>query len=109
MLSSAVAQLFYTPPATPSCRTVPTITPMRRPWILAPSSMQPAAGRVQFPCLPQLDCVHAAARTAYEGLSCCVRVQVLDYGVPENNVLGIRFGFRGFYDRHHKPVVLTRK
>lgn len=39
----------------------------------------------------------------------CFVEQALDYGVPESNVLGIRFGFRGFYDRDHKPVVLTRR
>lgn len=35
--------------------------------------------------------------------------QVLDYGVPENNIMGIRYGFKGFYDRKHKPLVLTRR
>ncbi|KAI3436493.1 hypothetical protein D9Q98_005910 [Chlorella vulgaris] len=46
------------------------------------------------------------------GLNDVVRSLVhkaLDYGVPESNVLGIRFGFRGFYDRTHKPVPLTRR
>ena len=32
-----------------------------------------------------------------------------DYGVPEGNVLGIRYGFKGFYDKVYKPVVLTKK
>ncbi|GAB4815012.1 hypothetical protein N2152v2_002058 [Parachlorella kessleri] len=32
-----------------------------------------------------------------------------DYGVPEGNILGIRYGFKGFYDREYKPVVLTKK
>ncbi|KAK9831834.1 hypothetical protein WJX81_000048 [Elliptochloris bilobata] len=32
-----------------------------------------------------------------------------DYGVPEGNILGIKYGYKGFYDRRHKPVVLTRK
>lgn len=32
-----------------------------------------------------------------------------DYGVPEGNVLGIRYGFKGFYDRKHKPIVLTKR
>jgi 6-phosphofructokinase 1 len=32
-----------------------------------------------------------------------------DYGVREGNILGIQYGFRGFYDRHKKPIVLTRK
>ncbi|KAL4440737.1 hypothetical protein ABPG77_000446 [Micractinium sp. CCAP 211/92] len=35
--------------------------------------------------------------------------KVLDYGVPESNILGVRYGFRGFYDKEHKPVVLTRR
>ncbi len=34
--------------------------------------------------------------------------QALDYGVPEQNILGIRFGFKGFYDRKYKPVHMTR-
>ena len=34
--------------------------------------------------------------------------QSLDYGVPESNILGVRYGFQGFYDRRHKPVTLTR-
>jgi 6-phosphofructokinase 1 len=25
--------------------------------------------------------------------------KLTDYGVPEGNILGIRYGFRGFYDR----------
>jgi len=32
-----------------------------------------------------------------------------DYGVPEGNILGIRYGFRGFYDKAHRPVVLTKR
>ena len=35
--------------------------------------------------------------------------QLLDYGVPEANIMGIRYGFKGFYDRKHKPVTLTRR
>ncbi|GMH42041.1 hypothetical protein BSKO_09960 [Bryopsis sp. KO-2023] len=31
------------------------------------------------------------------------------YGVPKGQILGIRYGFRGFYDREHKPIVLTSK
>ena len=31
-----------------------------------------------------------------------------DYGVPEDQILGIRYGLRGFYERHSKPMVLTR-
>jgi hypothetical protein len=33
----------------------------------------------------------------------------LDYGVLEENVLGIRFGLKGFQDPSHKPMKLTRK
>jgi len=32
-----------------------------------------------------------------------------DYGVTDGNILGMRFGFKGFYDKHHKPVVLTKQ
>ncbi|EIE26511.1 phosphofructokinase family protein [Coccomyxa subellipsoidea C-169] len=32
-----------------------------------------------------------------------------DYGVPEGNIMGIRYGYKGFYDRRHKPIVLTRR
>ena len=32
-----------------------------------------------------------------------------DYGVPEGNIIGIRYGFRGFYDKTAKPVVLTKR
>lgn len=32
-----------------------------------------------------------------------------DYGVPEGNIHGIRYGLKGFYDKKHKPVVLTKK
>lgn len=32
-----------------------------------------------------------------------------DYGVPKGQILGIRYGFRGFYDPDHKPIVLTKK
>eukprot|EP00197_Chlamydomonas_leiostraca_P002526 CAMPEP_0202857440 /NCGR_PEP_ID=MMETSP1391-20130828/375_1 /ASSEMBLY_ACC=CAM_ASM_000867 /TAXON_ID=1034604 /ORGANISM="Chlamydomonas leiostraca, Strain SAG 11-49" /LENGTH=499 /DNA_ID=CAMNT_0049536237 /DNA_START=96 /DNA_END=1596 /DNA_ORIENTATION=- len=31
-----------------------------------------------------------------------------DYGVPEDNILGIRYGLRGFYERDAKPITLTR-
>ncbi len=30
-------------------------------------------------------------------------------GVPEDQILGIRYGLRGFYDRDAKPVTLTRR
>jgi 6-phosphofructokinase 1 len=32
-----------------------------------------------------------------------------DYGVPEGNILGIKYGFRGFYDKNNRPVALTKK
>ena len=32
-----------------------------------------------------------------------------DYGVPDGNILGVRYGYRGFYDPEYKPVVLTKK
>jgi 6-phosphofructokinase 1 len=32
-----------------------------------------------------------------------------DYGVPEGHILGIKYGYRGFYDRDDRPVVLTRR
>jgi len=32
-----------------------------------------------------------------------------DYGVPEDQILGIRYGLRGFYERDDKPVTLTRR
>eukprot|EP00877_Chromochloris_zofingiensis_P003270 jgi/Chrzof1/12944/Cz07g13120.t1_PFK2[v5.2] len=35
--------------------------------------------------------------------------KLTDYGVPNGNILGIRYGFKGFYDKHHKPTVLTKK
>jgi 6-phosphofructokinase len=31
-----------------------------------------------------------------------------DYGVPEDQILGIRYGLRGFYERDDKPITLTR-
>ncbi|KAI8462809.1 MAG: phosphofructokinase domain-containing protein [Monoraphidium minutum] len=32
-----------------------------------------------------------------------------DYGVPEDQILGIKYGLRGFYDKDSKPVTLTRR
>jgi len=32
-----------------------------------------------------------------------------DYGVPEDNVLGIRFGLRGFYKNDSRPIALKRE
>lgn len=32
-----------------------------------------------------------------------------DYGVPEDQIFGIRYGLRGFLDRHAKPVQLSRQ
>ncbi|KAF8067362.1 PFK5 [Scenedesmus sp. PABB004] len=34
--------------------------------------------------------------------------KLTDYGVPDGNILGIRYGFKGFYDREHRPDVLTK-
>ena len=36
-------------------------------------------------------------------------LKCLDYGVPEKNIIGIRHGFKGFYDKKFKPIPLTRK
>lgn len=36
-------------------------------------------------------------------------LKCLDYGVPEKNIIGIRHGFRGFYDKARRPVALTRR
>jgi len=35
--------------------------------------------------------------------------KLADYGVPEGRILGIKYGFRGFYNPDSKPVPLTRK
>eukprot|EP00884_Botryococcus_braunii_P013565 jgi/Botrbrau1/22209/Bobra.168_1s0040.1 len=35
--------------------------------------------------------------------------KLTQYGVPEGNIMGIRYGFKGFYDRNAKPVVLTKQ
>ncbi|GFR51324.1 hypothetical protein Agub_g13689 [Astrephomene gubernaculifera] len=35
--------------------------------------------------------------------------KLTDYGVPEGKILGIKYGFRGFYDPAVKPVVLTKR
>ena len=37
-----------------------------------------------------------------------IRVLQEDYGVPEDQIFGIRYGLRGFLDRHAKPVQLSR-
>lgn len=31
-----------------------------------------------------------------------------DYGVPEDQILGIRYGLRGFYERDAKPIPMSR-
>lgn len=31
-----------------------------------------------------------------------------DYGVPDDQIFGIRYGLRGFLDRHAKPIQLSR-
>eukprot|EP00887_Chlorella_sp_A99_P002777 scaffold6.g2777.t1 len=30
-----------------------------------------------------------------------------DYGVPEHHILGVRYGFKAFYDKAHRPIPLT--
>jgi Phosphofructokinase len=35
-------------------------------------------------------------------------VTLMSYGVPEEQILGIRFGLRGFYSSERKPVVMDR-
>lgn len=32
-----------------------------------------------------------------------------DYGVPDGQILGIKYGYRGFYDKTDKPIVLTKE
>lgn len=32
-----------------------------------------------------------------------------DHGVPEDNILGIKYGLRGFYERDDKPITLTTR
>ena len=36
-------------------------------------------------------------------------LKLLDYGVPEGQILGIRGGFKGFYDKKRKPIILNRQ
>lgn len=43
----------------------------------------------------QLMCVCARVCRLLQGLV----NKLTDYGVPEGNILGIRYGFRGFYDK----------
>lgn len=46
------------------------------------------------------------------GLNDVVRgivLKCLDYGIPEKNIIGIRNGFKGFYDKKYRPIQLTRK
>ncbi|KAG2446591.1 hypothetical protein HYH02_008576 [Chlamydomonas schloesseri] len=35
--------------------------------------------------------------------------KLTDYGVPEGKILGIKYGFRGFYDPQVKPIVLSKR
>eukprot|EP01024_Parvocaulis_polyphysoides_P026548 TRINITY_DN2418_c0_g2_i7.p1 TRINITY_DN2418_c0_g2~~TRINITY_DN2418_c0_g2_i7.p1 ORF type:complete len:471 (-),score=61.02 TRINITY_DN2418_c0_g2_i7:52-1464(-) len=35
--------------------------------------------------------------------------KLTQYGVPEGNIWGIRYGFRGFYDKKDKPIILTKE
>ena len=32
-----------------------------------------------------------------------------DYGVPPDQIFGIRYGLRGFYDREFKPINLNKR
>eukprot|EP01023_Acetabularia_acetabulum_P008938 TRINITY_DN1393_c0_g2_i1.p1 TRINITY_DN1393_c0_g2~~TRINITY_DN1393_c0_g2_i1.p1 ORF type:complete len:553 (-),score=93.04 TRINITY_DN1393_c0_g2_i1:301-1959(-) len=34
--------------------------------------------------------------------------KLTDYGVPNGNIWGIRYGFQGFYDQRDKPIVLNK-
>lgn len=34
--------------------------------------------------------------------------KLLDYGVPETQIFGIQGGFKGFYDKKRKPIILKR-
>jgi 6-phosphofructokinase 1 len=34
---------------------------------------------------------------------------LLDYGVPEEQILGIRYGLKGFYAQDKKPVTMSRR
>eukprot|EP01026_Neomeris_dumetosa_P049004 TRINITY_DN42536_c1_g2_i1.p1 TRINITY_DN42536_c1_g2~~TRINITY_DN42536_c1_g2_i1.p1 ORF type:complete len:564 (+),score=76.93 TRINITY_DN42536_c1_g2_i1:46-1692(+) len=34
--------------------------------------------------------------------------KLTQYGVPQGNIWGIRYGFQGFYDKSYKPIVLTK-
>lgn len=45
-------------------------------------------------CLSVPRCVHTYGMCA-QGLV----NKLTDYGVPDGNILGIRYGFRGFYDK----------
>lgn len=61
------------------------------------------------PCPPCTHLQHLAACARSAPSSPPPPSQALDYGVPERNILGIRFGYKGFYSKTHKPVVLTRQ
>lgn len=46
------------------------------------------------------------------GLNDVVRgivLKLLDYGVQEKNIMGIRYGFKGFYDKTRRPITLSRR
>lgn len=40
-------------------------------------------------------CLYVCMRPSAQGLV----NKLTDYGVPEGNILGIRYGFKGFYDK----------
>mmetsp|Transcript_40385 Transcript_40385/g.114330 ORF Transcript_40385/g.114330 Transcript_40385/m.114330 type:complete len:546 (-) Transcript_40385:420-2057(-) len=35
-------------------------------------------------------------------------MKLVDYGVKEDNIYGVRYGYKGFYDPKHKPIRLSR-
>ena len=37
-----------------------------------------------------------------------IAIKLAAYGVPEEQILGVRGGLRGFYDKENKPIPLTR-
>jgi 6-phosphofructokinase len=34
--------------------------------------------------------------------------KLVDYGVPDSNILGIRYGFKGFYEKEFRPIPLSK-
>lgn len=56
---------------------------------------------ILLPSPNTLPCLHAVVQNIVYTLD--------DYGVPEDQIFGIRYGLRGFLDRHAKPVQLTKQ